>query len=434
MPIRRVEYVDQPYAGRRHTPDTTRLTALYTRMGEALADAALRRGEITQRGLQSLGQLFSGYRQTKREESALATAEARRERERKEDRDYAAEQQRLEREARQAERDEAERIRAEERAYRRGADVAAEVGFGPMSEQQLEDVMAGPAAGRVRYEFGPGTAEGPTLDPTREQRDMDTIRQQIERFGGMVGPNGQIVMPPKPEREPNPTEATLALRAAQGDTAASQALRLMQQGSGTAARVWVLRNGTPLRVAEAEIQPGDEPYRAPTDVRSSALDRQRIARVDAAKGFLERLNTLREKINTKIGPAAGATGLMRRGVANIGWDPDVAEYERIKAAGGRALAIAIMGAQNLSDADAKSWSDMLPGATVDAVTAKRLTDQIGTMLDDMGARDAAESGRVSAVPDLSGLQPGHGRTFESGPFAGQTWTVDAQGKPRKVGG
>lgn len=256
MPISRIGYVDQPYAGKRHTPDTSRLTALYTRMGEALAETALRKGEITERGLQTLGQLFSRYQGTQREEKAAIAAETRRQRERQEDRDFTAEQQRLEREARQAERDETARVRADERAYRRGADVAAEVGSGPMSEMQLEDVMGGPAAGRARYEFGPGTAEGPTLDPTREQRDVDIIRQQIERFGGTVGPNGQIVMPPKPEREPNPTEATLALRAAQGDKAAAQALRLMRPPTAPTAAdkpsVWLTKAGKDAFVTPAD--------------------------------------------------------------------------------------------------------------------------------------------------------------------------------------
>jgi hypothetical protein len=36
------------------------------------------------------------------------------------------------------------------------------------------------------------------------------------------------------------------------------------------------------------------------------------------------------------------------------------------------------------------------------------------------------------APDLTGLQPGHGRTFRSGPFAGQTWTLDASGNPVQV--
>ena len=55
------------------------------------------------------------------------------------------------------------------------------------------------------------------------------------------------------------------------------------------------------------------------------------------------LNELRDKINVKMGPAAGATGYVRRGRAAIGLDPDVAEYERERMAAGRALAVAIMG-------------------------------------------------------------------------------------------
>lgn len=119
------------------------------------------------------------------------------------------------------------------------------------------------------------------------------------------------------------------------------------------------------------------------DTGNTAQDRQREARVGAAREFLGRLNQLREKINTKMGPQAGITGLVRRGQANIGLDPDVAEYERIRAAGGRSLAVAIMGAQNLSDADAAAWANMLPGATVDRETAKRLTDQVEKMLTGM---------------------------------------------------
>ena len=146
---------------------------------------------------------------------------------------------------------------------------------------------------------------------------------------------------------------------------------------------WVTRGGGP--VYTADVQPGDAPYSAPRSTSETAQDRQRSARVQAARGFLGKLNQLREKINTKMGPAAGATGLFRRGRASIGLDPDVAEYERERAAGGRSLAVAIMGAQNLSDADAKAWADMLPGATVDKETARRLMEQVESMLNGLDA-------------------------------------------------
>ena len=75
-------------------------------------------------------------------------------------------------------------------------------------------------------------------------------------------------------------------------------------------------------------------------------------------------------------------------------------------AGGGGLAVAIMGAQNLSDADAAAWSNMLPGARIDAVTAKRLTDQIGKMLEET---DTAPASATPATTDTDPLGLGIGR-------------------------
>lgn len=150
-------------------------------------------------------------------------------------------------------------------------------------------------------------------------------------------------------------------------------------------KTWVLRNGQPTFTGEDQVQPGDSPYRAPQSTTETAQDRQRSARVDAAHGFLGRLNELRQRINTKMGPAAGLTGLVRRGGAALGMDPDVAEYERERAAAGRALAVAIMGAQNLSDADAAAWAGLLPDARTDEQTAQRLMQQVEKQLSTMSA-------------------------------------------------
>lgn len=43
-----------------------------------------------------------------------------------------------------------------------------------------------------------------------------------------------------------------------------------------------------------------------------------------------------------------------------------------------------------------------------------------------------QMGSNPAGPDLAGLKPGQGRKFREGPFAGQTWTVDAAGQPVQV--
>lgn len=148
---------------------------------------------------------------------------------------------------------------------------------------------------------------------------------------------------------------------------------------------------------------GEVSFTEPTQIES-AQDRLRVARQESAGGFLDRLNTLREKINTKMGPQAGISGTIRRGYARMGMDPDVAEYERERMAGGRALAVAVMGAQNLSDADAKAWADMLPGATTDKETARRLMEQVGRMLNKTPTGpDANADVNVDQDPRLQGL-------------------------------
>lgn len=117
MPTTRMEYVDQPFAGRRHTPDTARMQALYLRLGEDLAQIGLRKGDITARGLQALGQMFTNYTGQKRERAdalaAAAAARELRERERREDRAFEREQQLSARMERENERL-AERARADE--------------------------------------------------------------------------------------------------------------------------------------------------------------------------------------------------------------------------------------------------------------------------------------------------------------------------------
>lgn len=104
MPVRPVEYIDQPYAGRRHTPDASRLAALYERGGSQLADIALQRGQNSARLFDRLGALYSGYQEHRQQQQQAATALALRKQEKADERAFESEQKRLERVERADER------------------------------------------------------------------------------------------------------------------------------------------------------------------------------------------------------------------------------------------------------------------------------------------------------------------------------------------
>lgn len=100
---------------------------------------------------------------------------------------------------------------------------------GPISQSTMDAGMVRPdVAERMRYSFGPGTAEGPELMPSPEQQRMAAAEQFVKQQGGVMGPTGPI-MPPKAPTEPNPTETSLALAAAKGDVGAKKALEIIAQ-------------------------------------------------------------------------------------------------------------------------------------------------------------------------------------------------------------
>lgn len=115
LAFKAVQHVDMPFAGKRYTPDYSRMSALYMRLGDALAEHALRKGDIAQRGVQGLGELFQGYQQRRQGREAAKTNAATRQREREEDKKFEAEQAGLSRAERAAERSAAEAARKVER-------------------------------------------------------------------------------------------------------------------------------------------------------------------------------------------------------------------------------------------------------------------------------------------------------------------------------
>lgn len=409
MPIDPIPYTPRPYVR------SATLGQLLGLSGRNQADAIRQQGEIAAQRWATLGnQIGQGLQQWR--EAPL--------------RKQAAEDARLAREDEQLARADRAAAREARKAQTvRAAALGQYVTTDPSPNLQGFVRIAGPVEGPKLFkdwfegQQAPIKAETEAADRIakidKEKRDflVTTSRDaagDMDRAADNYRQDRQLTETERNNKEQNRLAARAASRAGSQDTE------------------WVMRGGEALQIPKGTAQRGDTPYRAPQSTSETAQDRQRKGRLNSARDFLTRLNELREKINTKVGPQAGLTGLARQGAAAIGLDPDVAEYERVKAAGGRALAVAIMGAQNLSDADAAAWSDMLPGARVDAVTAKRLTDQVGKMLDETEGADVTPKPKVVAVPSLAGLKPGVGRKFRDGPFAGQTWAVDEAGTPYQV--
>lgn len=232
MPITRGEYVPLPAVVPRRVADTRTLGALLQRQGENQLQYQLGTGQSTAQMWMQLGRLFSSYADGRRDDQLKSTALAQRKSEQERDDQLKRdefEERKAERAAATQLKNDAEKRRLTDEAAKIGDAVAEDVGYGPISEPQLNQVLASPVqAGRARYSFGPGTTDGPELLPTRDQQADIDWRTQVEAKGGMVGPKGQAVMPPPPKQEPNPTEASLAVMAANGDRGAIRALEVLR--------------------------------------------------------------------------------------------------------------------------------------------------------------------------------------------------------------
>jgi hypothetical protein len=101
---------------------------------------------------------------------------------------------------------------------------------GPIQEQAMDTMLGSPEAQpHLRYSFGPGTADG----PERMETPADVRLREADAFakgqGGVVSPTGAISVPPQAPRPAQPTTASLAALAAQGDPNAIKALDILKR-------------------------------------------------------------------------------------------------------------------------------------------------------------------------------------------------------------
>lgn len=183
MPIRRIEHVPLPFAGKRFTPDTSRLARLYLDTGNALSAIDLRKGEISQRGMEQLANLFSGFAQTTRATEAAKVASATRQREREEDKAFTAEEQRRDRQERenrefaqeairQKEREEAATTRASERAEAAVSDAIDKAPRGIASPALLQAAKQFPNQA-ARFVVQDGVAVLPMTGAEKQAYDRE---------------------------------------------------------------------------------------------------------------------------------------------------------------------------------------------------------------------------------------------------------------------
>jgi len=312
MPIRPVDRAPLPYVRPAYEPDTRTLLQLMQMAGQARAEAVGRKGQATAHGLMTLGQIVGGGLGQLRQEKEQAAQYADEQRRKGlEDSLKVAQFEALqqEREQNRLAKEEATRAAAEATAYTRGGKVADEIGYGPMSESQVDPVMQGPAAGRVRYSFGPGTAEGPELQPTREQQRGIAVEQSIQGMGGQIGPNGQVIMPPKEPVAPQPTEWSILMQAAGGDPNKALQLRRQQIAAGRESTgtekpsVWVSK-GSEMRF----VTPTEASTLSRDGWRSGQSREQGRPVTSGDAGRIADLDTSLNDLNVLTNTVTGSTG------------------------------------------------------------------------------------------------------------------------------
>lgn len=383
------QYVRTPYA-----PDQRTLLDLMRLASRERSQADVQKAAIRAQGLMSIGQLIAGTLASMRQDRAAqeATAvEAQRQQQADamkvrdqelREADLLAREQ--ERQDAAAARAEAAREKASADAYKRGGDVAEDVGYGPMSELQLDSVMQGPAAGRARYAFGPGTAEGPELQPTQAQREALTMREQLTQMGYAFGPNGQVIPPPKPESKPQPTEWSVLLEAAGGDPRKALALRQQQQQGNKAPEIpdqkFVIRNGQVVPITAGQAQPGDIPYSA--EAMQGMGGESADARAMRTAAALNSIDTLKELAPKRVeGPVGMLQGAYESGKGALGYNTQVKQYNALLGPTAMQMAVAIQGAAGLSNAEREVMKGMLGNiATMDYTSQMALLERASQLV------------------------------------------------------
>lgn len=198
--------------------------------------------------------------------------------------------------------------------------VAFEAFGGPQAKANAPQVYPGDAWKRQQLqtvenflkETAPVAPKETPVDWQEVMEDGKLVKKAVPRVAGTT-----IEMPPPEAKpDPNPTEASLAVLAAKGDPVAIDALRRMRAQDASQARearMWVVRDGKTLRVAESEIQPGDMP--ASTREQGRNVTSGDVNRLSDYASSLQDLKVLRGEV-ADVANATGPTAQAGAAVPN----------------------------------------------------------------------------------------------------------------------
>lgn len=156
------------------------------------------------------------------------------------------------------------------------------------------------------------------------------------------------------------------------------------------ARMWVLRDGKTVRVTEAEVQPGDQPYAARNTTEKDTSTGKVV-------NVLDSIDQLSKRINTGSGPSARLSGMVRGRTAGLNLDPDVQEYESLVSGFTPMVARAVGHTGVLTEQDVQSVRALFPSPGDSVELRDRKMAQLRRLL--ASQEDSGGGRQIRPIPD-----------------------------------
>lgn len=361
--IPQFDYAPLPYAGRRYTPDTARLSAIFGQGGQQLAALSLEKGRTQAETLNRLAAIISSgigdVREGRARKENMAVSAANRAADEKLKRDEMAE--------RKAEREQAEKDRKETQDR-----TAAERLADNLAPGQVADPSALRAIDQFSKQFPEFAARfqrGQTLPATPMSGEMAPPSEVVARI-----PTGAEAMAAGDRRFRVETEAgrqkERLIDNAARDAAQARGIRHEQVMEGIAERNAEKVSNTPVVVQTADgpavldrrtltaqpITMGGKSV-GPAPSAQERMDSRKFAK---AAPVLDGIEALSEKINTQQGIIAKMSGETEKQKAKLNLNDDVAEYQSLVSAFTPLIARSLGHTGVLTQQDVDSVKEVFP--------------------------------------------------------------------------